>query len=284
MRRLLVVLTLLSPSLGLAQTVGEVLVLPAAFGVPDCTSTSTYVTLTWTSALTVITGDQYRVYVSTSSSCPTTGAPTGTKLGNDIPALTQTQGYGGGLSRSEFITASAASCTPGGPTSTIWVCVQHVTLADVVRTTMSGSAPLYVSPPPVPVSVTVAPGDSALIIGWSDGVANGVAAATYNVTVVAQGNAADTRTQAFTGRTGNRVTGLTNGVTYDVTVTAVSAGSTESAPSSPAVSGTPETVFGFWEQYQAASGREQGGCGGGPAGALSLLGLALALGGLRRRS
>jgi MYXO-CTERM domain-containing protein len=43
-------------------------------------------------------------------------------------------------------------------------------------------------------------------------------------------------------------------------------------------------VSGFWEQYRADGGIEQGGCGGGPAGALALLGVALALRRLRRRS
>jgi uncharacterized protein (TIGR03382 family) len=43
-------------------------------------------------------------------------------------------------------------------------------------------------------------------------------------------------------------------------------------------------VDAFWQQYQGAGGVEQGGCGGGPAGAASLLVVALALAGARRRS
>jgi hypothetical protein len=92
-------------------------------------------------------------------------------------------------------------------------------------------------------------------------------------------------TQTFTGKTNNRVTGLTNGVTYSVTVTSLSGGDNESAASAPAVTGTPEAVSSFWDLYVAEPGhREQGGCGGGPAGLVSLLGVALALRGLRRRS
>jgi hypothetical protein len=150
---------------------------------------------------------------------------------------------------------------------------------------MSGSATLVVSPPPVPVAVSVAPGDTALYVSWADGIDNGVAAASYDVTAVASSppNTADTHTQSFTGTSSNRVTGLTNGVTYAVTVRSVSAGSNRSAWTAE-VYGTPAPVSDFWDAYQVAGGREQGGCGGGPAGLVSMLGVALALRGLRRRS
>ena len=93
----------------------------------------------------------------------------------------------------------------------------------------------------------------------------------------------DIQIQTFTGKTNNRVTGLTNGVTYAVTVRSVSAGGNQSVATA-AVSGTPEKVSDFWDQYTKAKGPEQGGCGGGPAGLVSLLGVALVLRGLRRRS
>jgi hypothetical protein len=282
-RRLALILALLSPLAGSAQTAGNVTILPAAFGVDDCTSTSTSVLLSWTTTSAIVDGDQYRVYVSTNSTCGTTPLTVG-KIGSDFAAATPTQSFTGGLTRSEFITASGASCSAGGAGSTLWVCVQHVR-GTVVQAGMSGSATLVVSPPPVPISVSVAPGDTALYVSWADGADNGVAAASYEVTAVAStpANAADTHIQNFTGKTGNRVTGLTNGVTYAVTVRALSAGSNRSAWTTE-VLGTPAPVADFWDAYTEAKGREQGGCGGGPAGLVSLLGVALALRGLRRRS
>jgi hypothetical protein len=162
--------------------------------------------------------------------------------------------------------------------------VQHVR-GTVIQAGMSGSASLVLSPPPVPVNVSVAAGDSALYVSWADGVANGVAAASYEVTAVASTppDAADTHTQSFTGKTNNRVTGLTNSVIYSVTVRSVSAGSNRSEWTA-AVFGTPAPVSDFWDVYKSAEGVEQGGCGGGPAGLVSLLGVALALRGLRRKS
>jgi hypothetical protein len=133
------------------------------------------------------------------------------------------------------------------------------------------------------VSVSVAAGDGALYVSWADGTDNGVAATSYRVTAEAVGNPGDTHTESFTGKSNQRISGLTNGVTYSVTVIAVSAGGNRSLASEP-VTGTPQHVADFWEQYQEAGGREQGGCGGGPAGVLSLLGVALALRGFRRRS
>jgi hypothetical protein len=282
-RRLALILALLSPLAGSAQTAGNVTILPAAFGVDDCTSTTNSVQISWTTTSAIVDGDVYRVYVSTNSTCGTTALTNG-KIGSDFAATTATQSFTGGLTRSEFITASGAACTAGGAGSTLWVCVQHVRGSNV-QAGMSASATLVVSPPPVPVSVTVSPGDTALYVSWADGTANSVAAASYEVNAVADSpaNPADTHTQTFTDKTNNRITGLTNDVTYAVTVRAVSAGSNRSAWSA-AVQGTPAQVMGFWDEYTKANGREQGGCGGGPAGLVSLLGVALALRGLRRKS
>ncbi len=287
LRRLALLVALLGPATGLAQSAGTVQITPSSFGKTACTSTADTVTLTWTSSATIATGDVYRVYVSsTSATCPTaSGTPAGYAqlAAGDIAATAQTQSYPGTLTQADFLTAAGANCTAN---ATIYVCVQHWATGggSTAKATATGSAKLEVLPPPVPVNVAVAPGDSALFVSWADGTANGVAAVSYNVTAVAQGNPADFQTKNFVGRTNNRIDQLTNGTTYDVTVTSLSSGGNESLPSSPAVSGTPQPVNGFWEQYTADSGREQGGCAGGPAGALSLLGVALALRGLRRRS
>jgi len=290
-RRLALILALLSPVAALAQTAGSVLMVPAAFGLDDCTDTDNSVLLSWTTAQAIVEGDFYKVYVSNSPpggstpACTTSAVATGTKIGIDFPALTTTQNFVGSNTRAQFIADSGAYCTAGATAPTIWVCVQH-TRGTVIQAVMSGSAPLYLKPPPQPVNVTVGPGDTALYVSWDKNpVANGVPTSSYEVNAVASSppNPADEHIQAFTGLANNRVTGLTNGVTYSVTVKSVSPGSNKSAATDE-VYGTPEPVAGFWEQYHAIPGREQGGCTGGPAGLIALLGVALALGSFWRRS
>jgi hypothetical protein len=289
-RRLALILALLSPAAAFAQIAGNVLILPAAFGINDCTSTSKYVTFSWTSSLTPVAGDVYRVFVSSGSTatCPSTGTPAGYQYGGDIPALTTTQGYPvtGTLSRATFILdAGVTTCPVGGTSTTLSVCVQHVAaVGSTVRTTATGSVPLELKLPPVPINVSAQPGDASLLVSWADGTEAGSAPTSYRATATDPLHPSDTKTASTTGKS-VWVTGLTNGVTYTVTVIAVSAGSNESGPSTAVVTGTPQVVNGFWEQYKAdPAGREVGGCGGGPAGLVSLLGVALAMRGLRRRS
>ena len=282
---------MLSPVAGLAQAAGTVVISPAAFGTADCTSTKS-IGLTWTSSVTPTLGptpDFYRILVSNTSGCPASSGTQVTGTLADVTATDLSPSYptGGAIvTPGEFFSMvgiTSASCT--STSATIYVCVQHWPSggggSGSPRSTAIGQAKLEVKPPPVPVSVWVAPGDTALFVSWADGTDSTVAAVSYKVTAV---GSTGTRTQNFTSVTGlHRVNSLTNGDTYSVTVTSVSAGGNESLASA-AVTGTPAPVVDFWDRYTDADHREQGGCGGGPAGALSLLGVALALRGLRRRS
>lgn len=284
-RRLALILALLSPLAGSAQTAGAVLITPNAFGPTDCTSTTASVNLSWTSSGTFVAGDTFSVYVHNAESCPATGTPAGTMLVTGLAATTASGSYPttGTLTRRDFISKAGLSACGGG---TIHVCAQHWPVAGTTGTakgTATGSADLVVAPASVPINVTVAPGDSALFVSWADGADSAIAAVSYNVTAVST-TPPETHTASFTSRSNQRMSGLTNGVTYTVTVTSVSAGGIESGPSLTVVTGTPSPVSGFWEQYAGQDHREQGGCGGGAAGLFSLLGVAMALRGLRRRS
>lgn len=280
LRRLALIVALFSPVAGLASVV----ITPTELGKADCTSSSP-VTFSWTSTGTWATNDIFRVWVSTSTSCPSTGDPTGTPTpkqvpGGDIPATSVSGNYpvSGTYARSAFIAdAGAGACTAN---ATIYVCVQHLG-SDLTtgKAVMTGIVELVVLPPSIPVSVAVAPGDSALFVSWADGTDSTVAAVSYNVTAVGGGVTVAKNSTSKSYRLG----GLTNGTTYGVTVASVSAGGNVSAATN-AIYGTPQPVDGFWEQYHNADGREQGGCAGGPAGVVALLGAALALHGLRRRS
>ncbi len=289
-RRLALILALLSPLAGSAQTAGAVAITPNAFGTDDCTVSDKSVTISWMTTVAPVTGDVYKVFVNTTGclSTPMTTGQVGSDITADATSTTTPQFLPSPPTRMDFLVTNAGitACAVAGPTIKIYACVHQVSTATgAIRTSMSGTAQLYREPPPVPVSVTVAPGDTALYVSWAGGTANGIPASSYQVNATASSpiNLADEHLQTFTGTSNNRVTGLTNGVTYRVTVRAISAGSNMSDASAEAF-GTPEPVADFWDEYTKAQGREQGGCGGGAAGLLSLLGVALVLRGLRRRS
>ncbi len=288
LRRLVLLAALFSPVAGLAQTAGQVLISPTAFGASDCASTTMEVTISWTSSskAAITTGDAYRVFLSKGSIACSSATPGVTQFKPDITATSLSQSYPGVadplLYANEFMTGAGVSC---GTTTTVNICVQHIGTSSTMPKGYAEGTVIYEAvAPPVPTGVSVQPGDSSLFVSWSDGTSTGVPAVSYNVTAVDPANTADTHTQNFTGKTNNRIGGLTNGVTYSVTVTSVSAGGNESTPSLTPATGTPQPVSGFWEQYTAGVHREQGGCSGGPAGLVALLGVAMALRGLRRRS
>lgn len=292
-RRLTLILALLGPVAAFAQTAGQVLAIPSIFGNKHCDPGSS-IYITWLTIPTTLVGDFYRIKVSNTSECPEAGTGVTTTTWKDnllASGFTATPRYptvGDPVETpADFFTMAGfnvcpTTTNPAVTGGTAYACVSHF-LAGGTTPVWSGSTVVKfeVLAPPVPTGVTVAPGDSSLYVSWLDGPSTGVSATKYNVTATGSGGAT---TQTFTGRTNNRVTGLTNGVTYSITVTSLSAGDNESAASTPAVTGTPEAVSSFWDQYVAEPGhREQGGCGGGAAGLVSLLGVALALRGLRRR-
>lgn len=83
-----------------------------------------------------------------------------------------------------------------------------------------------------------------------------------------------------------RVSGLENGVVYEVTATAVDEAGNESAASAAQL-GTPVKTRGLYEVYRQAGGSETGGCGaagGGVAGGAVLAALGLWLFSRRGRS
>jgi hypothetical protein len=292
-RRLTLILALLSPFAAFAQTVaaGQLLAVPSIFGTKHCASGNS-IYITWLTVPVVLAGDYYRIKVSNTSDCPDSSTTITTTIWKDrllATDATATPRYpllGTPVETpADFFAKAGFNVCPPPPVAggKAYACVAHY-VANGTTPVWSNSteATFEVLAPPVPEQVTVTPGDSSLYVSWVDGPSTGVNATKYNVTATGSTGAT---TQTFTGRTNNRVTGLTNGVTYSVQVIALSAGDNESAASTPAVTGTPEAVNSFWDLYEAEPGhREQGGCGGGPAGLVSLVGVALALRGLRRRS
>jgi uncharacterized protein (TIGR03382 family) len=107
---------------------------------------------------------------------------------------------------------------------------------------------------------------------------------TYTVSCSAPG----ATTSTATGNAGNIVCGgLTNGVSYSISATGISAAGNPgvSAASWPAGADTTPLPFeDFWTTYKSRGGIEQGGCGTGGAGALApALALVALLAARRRR-
>jgi len=286
LRRLLLIACLLAPLGALAQTAGNIAFTPGdTFGASACVAGNSQISMTWTIAfvsgtVAVPSGATYRILASNQADCPTTDTTSGAVTGLMVDSLTAngiTQTYPGTGDALLYVAdlASKAGLTCTGTDTVIHVCVRLIPSGGGTALGNAQSViSLQLAAPPVPVMVSVSPGDSALYAAWADGTANGTTASTYNVSVLAQDPALDSVTH--TGSTSNKnlkVSGLKNGVTYDVKVQAVSSGGNTSAFSTT-LSGTPQPTTDFWETYQSANGPEQGGCAGGAGGLLSLVVLA----------
>jgi len=297
LRRLALLAGLLAPLSAWAQTAGNIAFTPKdTYGSSACVVNSTQISMTWTVAFVstttaVPTGSTYRVLASNQADCPATG--TAGAITGDVVSSTsatgQTQTYPGTgdplLYVSDLVSLAGLSCSAAD--TVVHVCVRLIPsgggLADSVGNAQSVVS-LQLAAPPVPVLTDVQPAESGLWVYWTDGTANGTTASSYKVTAIGLDPVLDAGTH--TGSTSSkslRLGGLHNGVNYDVTVQAVSAGGNISAASNK-LTNSPQPVNGFWESYQAAGGTEQGGCAGGAGGLLSLALLAGLGRILRRRS
>lgn len=254
-------------------------------------------TINWTlvpaAATTPAYGDNdtYRISATSSGACPTddvTGkidiipvnnSATGVYPNSSTPLLL-----------SKVLTTVGVTCVNNAVDQTIRICValKRGTGGTTDTSVPSNTFILQLASPADPVGLSVGPGDSALNIAWGVGTKTSGQADTdrYRVTVTPQDPALDaggTRTKE-TAATSFRQPGLVNGAVYDITVQALSVGGNLSAHAI-AGTGTPAQVNDFFEQYVADGGtREQGGCAGGAAGLLSLLGLGAVVRAFRRRS
>lgn len=179
------------------------------------------------------------------------------------------------------------SCATGALTI-LNLCVTEVT-GTTETSRAVGTMVLDGTTPSIPVVTGATPGDGALNVAWDAGTGGSGVSASYKVLATAPAGCVTTActethlSGEVTGSTSYRMTGLTNNVTYDVRVIAFTAAGNPSADYSAPFPGTPQPVDDFWTHYQAAGGREQGGCGLGGDGPLALLALLPLLPRLRRR-
>lgn len=304
MRRALLLLALAIPGLVRAQTTaGSISFVPDGnIGVLECNpANGETIEVRWSVSSTSLGAGTYRVYASTRA--PTSDTTGGVKLcdtgpvaadgvwagkiGGDITATTSAA-QSEDFPTSAFVTATAA---PGADTCaenltrTIYVCVHFFPLNQSTATaSATGQLEVDLRAPAKPTIKSITPGENALRVSWSEGTGGAADTVYYHIkaTTTDPRDPKSHETGNITGESG-RIEGLTEGVEYQVTVTAFSSADNPSAPSDP-VAGTPVPVSDFWEHYHDdLGGQEQGGCASGPAGALGILGAALALAFRRRK-
>lgn len=302
LRRSLLVAALLAPLAASAQTVTFSDAGP--FGVNDCQSVNPAISLTWTVTTTVAieASSTYRIVALRSGEACSIAAPVAGQIIKSglvahIGTLGQTAaatypGYDGTstdtLHLADLVAGANLSCT-GSTNQSFTVCVQLLKADNTYVVSASGTLTLEREAPARPVSVTASAGDSALNVSWAAGTGSNTSASTYRAEAYPCADATDVVCNsplAASDTTANksvRLEGLTVGTRYRVVVYAVSAGGVDSLASDPAF-GVPITVNDYWEQYKLDGGQEEGGCAGGPAGALSILAVAGLARLLRRRS
>ncbi len=264
---------LLVPSLAVAQTVT---IDDPEISRSECPGTASR-TVTFTISVTgtfTANSDQYRLFAQ-AGSCTST-LPTVAPLATKTAADTSTQTLTTTADAIRQAIGVAATCDSPSDVS-YYLCVYLVdTGGTVVGTASGGSQMFQLAIPPMP-SISVAPGNQALDVAVTPGTADATYKATASVSYEALATPVGGGTTVSSGRGGVgdttlRIGGLANNVTYDVVARGYSSALNKGPDSTPAVQGTPLPFASFWEAYQNAGGREQGGCGGG-AGALSILAL-----------
>ena len=267
---------LLVPSLAVAQTVT---IDDPEISRSECSGTTSR-TVTFTISLTGTfpATSQYRLFAQ-AGSCSSTTLPSVTPLATKTAADTSTQTLTTTADAIRQAIGVAATCDSPSDVS-YYLCVYLVDTSSggggIAGTASGGSQMFQLAIPPMP-SISVAPGNQALDVAVTPGTADATYKATASVSYEALATPVGGGTTVSSGRGGVgdttlRIDGLVNNQPYDVVARAYSSALNPGPDSTPAVQGTPLPFASFWEAYQNAGGREQGGCGGG-AGALSILAL-----------
>jgi hypothetical protein len=317
---LLLCLSSLPPSAALAQTAGVISIAETSdtqdggqndgvINIAECTGlsqggatlTPTALNLTWLLSGIPAAGTYYKVYATTQA-CPTSTFTPSTDIVDLTNGFQLTNGQSGSWpptgniqAVSEILVPLALdACAVSTTVTNVNLCVTVYDSGQAsVQDGSKATAVLVLDTrlPATPAITEVTPGDSALTVRWTAGTGGPtVSYFTVTATPVAPdathtnctaGGAPGSHTVTGAGATSYRLGGLTNGACYDVTVSATSEALNPGAPSA-AVPGSPVPVDDFWRLYQAAGGREQGGCGGS-TGLLAFLALAPLAPRLRRR-
>lgn len=246
-------------------------------------------------------GGNFRLFASNTAPgttepryCPNQDAANGVytaQIGTDVTATVNDMSGTTNVPPAQIPAAAHYACTEGQSDQTIQVCVTYLDKDGNQAGWALGTLILSLRRPPPPSgTVTVSGGDGALEVAWGvapDPTGSQAPATGYRVNVARASDGAQVATRDVT-TTSARITGLQNGVDYDVKVNSTSAAFNLSTDALTG-SGQPVPVLTFWDWYHDAypggyDGQEQGGCGTGGEGPLALLGVAAVLRRLRRRA
>jgi hypothetical protein len=223
-------------------------------------------------ALTLATGATVDVTltVATVNTCPSPAKPYWQTTINDLSSASgsfPTSGFDDSLG-SVLTTLGLNSCS-GASIQTLYVCAAGSVSGYIATGTINFDQTV----PPPPVITTMDAGESSLTVNVTVGVKTASFVADtdryYAVATRSDKTGVPVTTEDFTGSS-KQITGLTDGVVYDVQVFAKSARGNVSSGST-SKSGSPVPVNDYWKLYRSEGGREEGGCASGPAGVIGLL-------------
>jgi hypothetical protein len=303
MRALLLAAAVAVPALAGAQVADGVLQPVAGdefVNAGQCAGTDTTpVELVWNTHVNTlfVQGGKYRLFASNTQPgttgtnanfCPETddaaNSVRAAQVGADLDATAQAVTAALEFSPREMVRAAGYDACDATTEKTIYLCVHWYDPSGARNGWAKGSVKLSFTAPAAPVNVSATPGDAALNVSWSAGTGGSVDATEYQVVASTTDarDAAGPHEYARTNSTSFRARGLVNGVPYTVVVYAFSKAGNRSDPSI-AATGTPQPVADFWDRYRQSGGPENGGCSGGPGGALALVGTAALLALARRK-
>ena len=243
------------------------------------------ITLNWTISST--SAATYDLWISDQADCPpasTTSTAHVTELASGVSASGSFPTSGTLPIQTMLNDVSIANCDPAA--TNLYVCMFSAGTTTSPVATLN--VPLDFATPPAPVQNPLTPGDSALNVSWQagNGTVDGGTGAVNSWKIYYGLSGTSPLPSSFTvtnaSATSARITGLTNGVAYDVQVSALTVSANES-PLSNVETGTPEPVDDFWRLYKSDGGSEQGGCAAGAGGLMALLALLPVALRLRRR-
>ncbi len=252
----------------------------ATVNLADCKADSA-LSLAWALDATPTSDQNVKIFTTADQNCGTA---------NIISTLVDEAAPDGDQSTILHVGADIAGGDCSAVETTDYVCFV-LTGAGTTGATASITVTLDTQAPTPPDTVSTTGGDTTLTVSWSYS-ASATKAGDIDGYRVAYHQASSTSTsdvqyttQVSSSAGSTKITGLTNGVAYEVWVEAVDTAGNWSAESTSAL-GTPRASEDFWELYRADGGKQTG-CmaapgASGPAALLLLLGAVL-LGTRRRR-
>lgn len=253
----------------------------ASFSRADCSATSgTEVAFRWSMGGPLIDGDMFTLFIASDESCNQN-----TLALRPAVALSTTSGSFPlegdvtvkALDLFNAVSFGSGACSDPGVRQSVFACAT-ITNPSVSSgfggSRASGSAPILLNSklPVAPVNLGLTPLEGGALVTWSRSPAETEAIIAFNVVATPPTGTPVRLTTPGAQNLSAKVTGLTNGVTYLVSVTAVD-GAGRTGNEGPPVVGTVTPVISndFLQLYREKDGDETGGCSSGAPSFAALL-------------